>query len=94
MLAGWTTTEVGRQPWTIYGLMRTSESVSPSLTGNDVIISLLLYMFAYLVIFPVGLMVLWRIVKRGPAAGDPVSPIESGRPAGPVEALPTTEGRR
>ncbi len=33
VLAGWTTTEVGRQPWTVYGLMRTADSVSPSLTG-------------------------------------------------------------
>ena len=53
-IAGWTTTEVGRQPWTIYGLMRTAESVSPSLTGHDVIVSLLLYMLVYLIIFPVG----------------------------------------
>ena len=33
VLAGWTTTEVGRQPWTVYGLLRTADSVSPSLTG-------------------------------------------------------------
>ena len=36
VLAGWTTTEVGRQPWTVYGLLRTADSVSPSLTGGDV----------------------------------------------------------
>ena len=94
VLAGWTTTEVGRQPWTIYGLMRTADSVSPALTGYDVIASLLLYMFVYLIIFPVGLMVLLRIVRRGPGATDVASPIESGRPAAPVEALPTIEGHR
>ena len=43
MLAGWTTTETGRQPWTVYGLMRTAHSVTPSLTGIDVLISLLGY---------------------------------------------------
>ena len=36
VLAGWATTEVGRQPWTVYGLLRTADSVSPSLTGFDV----------------------------------------------------------
>ena len=39
VLAGWTTTEVGRQPWTVYGLLRTADSVSPSLTGLDVALS-------------------------------------------------------
>src|SRR6185312_11888977 len=39
VLAGWVTTEVGRQPWTVYGLLRTAHSVSPSLTGIDVLIS-------------------------------------------------------
>src|SRR5271170_6398040 len=48
VIAGWTTTEVGRQPWTIYGLMRTADSVSPSLTGANVLLSLLLYVAVYL----------------------------------------------
>ena len=39
VIAGWTT-EVGRQPWTVYGVMRTADSVTPSLTGLDVLISL------------------------------------------------------
>ena len=41
VIAGWAVTEVGRQPWTVYGLLRTAASVSPSLTGRDVVISLL-----------------------------------------------------
>jgi catechol 2,3-dioxygenase-like lactoylglutathione lyase family enzyme len=43
----WTTTEVGRQPWTVYGLLRTAESVTPSLTGADVTLSLVLYIAVY-----------------------------------------------
>ena len=39
VIAGWIVTEVGRQPWTVYGLLRTADSVSPSLTGLDVLIS-------------------------------------------------------
>jgi len=85
VLAGWTTTEVGRQPWTIYGLMRTVDSVPPSLTGTDALISLLGYMAVYLVIFPAGILVMAKMVRKGPAPGpDADSPIESGRPAGPA----------
>ena len=48
VMAGWTTTEVGRQPWTVYGLMRTAQSVTPSLTGVDVLVSLAGYIAVYL----------------------------------------------
>jgi cytochrome bd ubiquinol oxidase subunit I len=44
VIAGWTTTEVGRQPWTVYGLMRTADSAPPSLTSTDVMLSLSAYM--------------------------------------------------
>jgi cytochrome bd ubiquinol oxidase subunit I len=87
VIAGWTTTEVGRQPWTIYGLMRTADSVSPSLTGGDVLISLLLYVAVYLVIYPVGLSVMLRIVRGGPAASEDATPVASGHPKSPIEAL-------
>ena len=66
VLAGWITTEVGRQPWTVYGLLRTADSVSPSLTGWDVLVSLLGYIIAYAVIFPSGWVVMSRIVRAGP----------------------------
>jgi cytochrome d ubiquinol oxidase subunit I len=89
--AGWATTEVGRQPWTVYGLLRTRDSVSPSLTGLDVSISLLGYCVVYLVMFSAGLALMVRLVRRGPgeAEAEP-EPIESGRPARPVQALPAT----
>jgi len=93
VLAGWVTTEVGRQPWTVYGLLRTADSVSPSLAGRDVVISLIGYAIVYLVMFPSGLALMARIVRAGPSAAATQSdPIESGRPARPVEAL-TTEKR-
>jgi cytochrome bd ubiquinol oxidase subunit I len=67
VLAGWTTTESGRQPWTVYGLMRTSDSVTPSLTAGDVGLSWLLYVLAYIVIFGSGFILLRRLVRIGPA---------------------------
>jgi len=87
VIAGWITTEVGRQPWTVYGLMRTADSVSPSLTGANVLLSLLLYVAVYLIIYPVGLSVMLRFVWRGPAASDDDAPIGSGHPKSPIEAL-------
>ena len=66
VVAGWTVTEVGRQPWIIYGLMRTRDAVSPSITGFDVLLSLLMYMAVYAVIFSAGLYYLVRVARAGP----------------------------
>ena len=88
VLAGWITTEVGRQPWTVYGVLRTADSVSPSLTGRDVLVSLIGYAIVYLVMFPTGVAMMARIVRRGPSEAIAPEAVESGRPARPVEALP------
>ena len=92
VLAGWTTTEVGRQPWTVYGLMRTADSVAPSLSGTEVLISLLGYVAVYLVIFPAGLMVMARLARKGPDSLESDSPIESGRPDRPTRIQFQSEG--
>jgi cytochrome d ubiquinol oxidase subunit I len=85
VLAGWTTTEVGRQPWTVYGLLRTAQSVTPSLTGTDVMISLTLYVLVYLIMYPTGIGFMAGIVRRGvaEAAALPPPDIEAGRPMPP-----------
>ena len=84
--AGWTTTEVGRQPWIVYGLMRTSDAVSPSLTGRDVLLSLTFYVIVYLIIFPAGAWIMARIIRKGPAVADEEQDgaIEAGRPSKPI----------
>jgi len=92
VLAGWTTTEVGRQPWTVYGLLRTAESVTPSLTRFDVALSLVGYGVVYLIMFPLGIAVMARIVRNGPLETFLEPPVEAGRPQRPVEALPSPEG--
>lgn len=88
VLAGWTTTEVGRQPWTVYGLLRTADSVAPSLTGLDVILSLASYMVVYLLIFPVGIILMGRIVRNGIVQAEEKAPIEGGQPSAPVVTTP------
>jgi len=89
VLAGWTTTEEGRQPWTVYGLLRTADSVTPSLVGHDVILSLLLYAVAYVIIYPTGFFYVLRLVRMGPRGMPPSPPIEAGRPRMPVTELPS-----
>jgi cytochrome d ubiquinol oxidase subunit I len=79
VLAGWTTTEVGRQPWTVYGLLRTAQSVSPSPTGADVLLSLIGYMVVYLLMFPAGIAVMARMVREGPS--------ETAMAQAPIEGL-------
>jgi cytochrome bd ubiquinol oxidase subunit I len=88
VIAGWVTTEVGRQPWTVYGLLRTADSVSPSLTGTDVTVSLIAYTVVYIVMFAAGVTMMVRIFARGPIAAEAPDFIESGRPQAPVQALP------
>ena len=95
VIAGWCVTEVGRQPWTVYGLLRTTESVSPSLTSFDVAISLAGYMLVYLLIYPCGLFLMLRIIRKGPEHSDErTSRIEGGRRPAPVltGALDLAEG--
>lgn len=84
VIAGWVTTEAGRQPWTVYGLLRTAESVSPSLTGVDVLLSLLGYLVVYLIIFPFGILLMARVVRKGPADTIDKEPVEGGQPSHPI----------
>jgi cytochrome d ubiquinol oxidase subunit I len=87
VVAGWTVTEVGRQPWTVYGLLRTADSVSPSLTAGQVAVSLALYMIVYLVMFPTGIAVMAGFVRRGIGGADTrPDAIEGGRPETPFAA--------
>jgi cytochrome d ubiquinol oxidase subunit I len=63
--AGWITTEVGRQPYVVYGHLRTAEATTPFLSSGDVIMSLLAYVAVYALIFGAGVYYLVRLVERG-----------------------------
>lgn len=70
VLAGWITTEVGRQPYTVYGLLRTSESLSP-VDAPAVGASLVAFIVVYFVVFGAGVFYLFRLMRRPPETGDP-----------------------
>lgn len=85
MLAGWIVTEAGRQPWTVYGLLRTTESASP-VSPSLVLGSLVCIVTVYLALFGLGLWFLLRMLSRPP------QPDEEG--AMPDVARRTGEGMR
>ncbi len=81
VLAGWFTAEVGRQPWVVYGLLRTKDAVTPSLTGGMVAVSLAGYVLVYAVIYSFGLYYIWRLLRDGPGSDPAVgASVTSGRP--------------
>jgi cytochrome bd ubiquinol oxidase subunit I len=65
VLAGWYTAEVGRQPWIIYGVMRTADAVTPH-PPEQVLASLILFVVVYVVVFGAGVYYLIKILRRGP----------------------------
>ncbi len=69
VLAGWITTESGRQPYTVYGVLRTADSTSPVL-GAQVAVSLVLFILVYAVIFSLGALSINRLIAAGPATAD------------------------
>jgi cytochrome d ubiquinol oxidase subunit I len=67
---GWFTAEVGRQPWIVYGVMRTAAGVSPSVTAGHVLTSLVFFMLVYLALFLLFIYLLDQKIRHGPLADD------------------------
>ena len=89
LLAGWLTTEIGRQPWVVYGVMRTKDAVSNhsalALSGT-----LILFVVMYCAIFGTGISYIIKLVAKGPqdiaGGGHQADPGQSLRPARPLSA--------
>jgi cytochrome d ubiquinol oxidase subunit I len=82
-LTGWFTAEVGRQPWTVYGVLRTADAVTPYLTARAATISLIVFCIVYSFIFAFGTVYIYRLLRTGtverlivpPAAATPNRPM-------------------
>jgi cytochrome bd ubiquinol oxidase subunit I len=90
LLAGWMTTEIGRQPWVVYGLMRTADAVSP-VSAQQLGISLALFVMVYFVVFGAGTGYLLKLIAKGPQVDEGLHPIAGGpgqhrHPARPMSA--------
>lgn len=90
MLAGWFTTEIGRQPWVVYGLMRTADASSNHSVGQ-MTLTLVLFVVVYFTLFGAGFGYMMRLVRKGPKTheGDDVphgGPGQKRTPARPLSA--------
>ena len=86
VVSGWAVAETGRQPWVVYGILRTADAVSP-VPGGSVLASLILFVLAYGVIFGAGLFYIAKLVRAGPEATPPIQAAAGGDPSRrPIEA--------
>jgi cytochrome d ubiquinol oxidase subunit I len=92
---GWFTAEVGRQPWSAYGVLRTADAVTPTLTTEAVTVSLIIFVVVYLVIFSFGTLYVYHLLKAGPVEAETVSAANPKRPlavSGGSPIVKTTQG--
>jgi cytochrome d ubiquinol oxidase subunit I len=78
ILTGWYTAEVGRQPWVVYGLLRTKDAVTPSLTTGDVLFSLTGYVLVYAVFVSFGVYYIYKLLREGPTVDGKAIPGATG----------------
>ncbi|MCS0501010.1 cytochrome ubiquinol oxidase subunit I [Ancylobacter mangrovi] len=97
ILSGWFVTEVGRQPWVAYGILRTADAISP-VDGWAVATTLVLFVLVYGVVFSGGIYYINRLIVRGPEgaaveppSGVPNRPLTSANEA-TRQAISTTTG--
>ncbi len=93
VLAGWFVTEIGRQPYVIYGMMTVQEGLTPSLAGWMALVTLIGYIAVYAVVFTAGIYFLRKLVNKG-ISEDISHASDTGRPKRPLsaadEAMPST----
>jgi cytochrome d ubiquinol oxidase subunit I len=87
--AGWATAELGRQPWLIYGLFRTSQGASQTVQAGDVLFTLLGWIGLYLVLGVLYLLLIGREIAHGPGSA-PAHPVS--RPPSPQPPLEDAHG--
>jgi cytochrome d ubiquinol oxidase subunit I len=90
IVAGWLTTEIGRQPWVVYGVMRTKDAVSNH-SALELSITLIVFMVMYVAVFGTGIRYMLMLVAKGPqpyGEHPPEPEGQSGRPARPLSAVP------
>ena len=92
VIAGWITTEVGRQPFTVYGLLRTADSASP-LAAPAVGASLLAFVVVYFTVFGMGSWYILRLVSRPPQPHEPEPANAPAHAAGITPASALTAAR-
>jgi len=85
LLSGWYVTEIGRQPYVIYGLLRTADAATAIGVGS-VLASLIVYACVYAIVFGAGIWYLLKLVRKGPQPHEPAPETDAGEktPARPL----------
>jgi cytochrome bd ubiquinol oxidase subunit I len=83
---GWFAAEVGRQPWVVYGVLKTADAVTPLLTTRAATISLVVFCVVYLFIFSFGTFYIYRLLQAGPV-GDLVRSPTAAVPNRPMSVV-------
>jgi cytochrome bd ubiquinol oxidase subunit I len=93
ILTGWFTAEVGRQPWTVYGVLRTADSLTPFLTAHAALISLIVFCAVYGLIFVFGALYIHHLLRIGPVGrlAEPPAHAIPNRPLSVVDEPVTTQ---
>jgi len=86
ILTGWYTAEVGRQPWTVYGVLKTADSLTPFLTARTALGSLVVFVAVYSLIFAFGIYCINRLLRAGPA-GQLILPPVNASPNRPMSVV-------
>lgn len=88
VLAGWFVNEIGRQPYTVYGFLRTTQSVTPAITGSQVGGSLLAFVIMYTLVFGAGSYYILKLIRQGiPAIKDEEQYYKHGTEASVIEGI-------
>jgi cytochrome d ubiquinol oxidase subunit I len=101
-LTGWFTAEVGRQPWTVYGVLRTADAMTPFLTTRAATVSLAIFCVTYVFIFAFGIYYIYKLLRQGPTAhlsqnppsALPNRPLSLASPSGQPDAAQAVAGTR
>ena len=83
---GWMTAEIGRQPWIVYGILKTPQGVSPTIVSSQVLVSILMFIVIYVFLFALFMFLLNHKIQHGPEEeeeGEPLyrsNPVKQGKP--------------
>lgn len=88
--AGWFAAEMGRQPWVVYGLLRTSDALSKAVSAGHVMTSLILFGLVYFLLFALFVYLLTKKIQHGPWEEHDIEDLPTGR----VHPMPLMEEKK
>ncbi|UCG31971.1 MAG: cytochrome ubiquinol oxidase subunit I [Phycisphaerales bacterium] len=76
---GWAAAEIGRQPWIVYGMLKTADAASPAVSGQEVLISIIMFGLVYLLLLLAWIFVMDSKIKQGPESPEQLAAAAAGK---------------